>query len=175
MSIVSSLRRRVRQNVHRQLRWSREHLARSELRIVELGSDAEFFAGGLFLECFGQKLPEEPVHYAAFLRERGGDLRCVGYVHVTRRARYGLVGGLCVDDRFRKRGIGEALLRRTLVDVHGLDALFSYTGRSASVSLVLRLGYQRTNHPRLFVKWSETAPAGDRDALMEEVAALGMF
>ncbi len=95
-----------------------EHGAMAEqdnISIVRVDKAAVFITD-LFRQTFNQSPPPDPTHYVAFAKIGPARFEAVGYYHVTEYGPYGLVGGLCVDPRYRNRGLGEALSRIAFVN-----------------------------------------------------------
>ena len=88
---------------------------------------------------------------------------------------HGLVGGLCVDPRYRNRGLGEALSRIAFVDPGSKKALFAYLGNPVSIAIARRVGYVQTAHEYLKVKWLTRLVEPEQEAIIRDVAARGPF
>lgn len=142
-----------------------------DVRICRV-DDAEFFAGELFRRVFGDPLPEAPVHYVAFARSGSDDFAVAGYYHVAYCGEYALVGGLCVDDRFRNRGIGERLERFVYQDAGETKAYFAHVGDATRAR---RVGFADTAYPHLVACWMRDVSIEEKDRITAEVAALGPF
>ena len=136
---------------------------------------AAVFITDLFRQTFNQSPPPDPTHYVAFAKIGPARFEAVGYYHVTECGPYGLVGGLCVDPRYRNRGLGEALSRIAFVNIGPKKALFAYLNNPVSVAIARRIGYVHTRHQYLMVRWFGTLPEHKQQAMIDEVAARGPF
>lgn len=134
--------------------------------------DAAPFVDHLFRATFGDPTPTVPTHYVAFVRTEPGRFVAVGYYHVSYCGEYALVGGLCVDPRMRRRGVGELLERFVYQDAGETKAYFAHVGDPARAR---RVGFVDTAHPHLLVCWMVDLPPEERQRLIETVAALGPF
>ena len=139
---------------------------------IEKFDDASFFVEDLFQRSFGQRPPTFPINYVAFLRSDLSSFKAVGYIHMTERGEYALVGGLCVDVDHRHRKLGETLLRYVEGDVGEKKALFVQTNNPAIAS---RVGYEPTKIQYLMVKWTRSLSGEEREKMINEVAKLGPF
>jgi N-acetylglutamate synthase-like GNAT family acetyltransferase len=134
--------------------------------------EASFFIGDLFYSSFGQPAPAFPVNYVAFFRTAPSVFKAIGYIHMTERGEYGLVGGLCVEVDYRHRKLGETLLRNVEKDVGEKKALFVQTNNP---SLAGRVGYQPTKIQYLMVKWVKPLSEEEQEKMIHEVAQVGPF
>ena len=105
---------------------------RDDISIVTVDNAAVFITD-LFRQAFDESPPRDPTHYVAFAKTGPAQFEAVGYYHVTECGAYGLVGGLCVDPRYRNRGLGEALSRIAFVNLGQKKALFAYLNNPVSV------------------------------------------
>lgn len=144
------------------------------IRIVTV-DDAAFFASHLFKLAFNERAPVTPVHYVAFAQTNPTTFEAVGYYHVDYRAEYALVGGLCVAPHYREKGLGEKLSVFVFAQGGPRKAFFAYMGNPVSVRIALRIGYEATVYPYLFVHWVNPATDTEKARLIAEVAALGPF
>ena len=145
-----------------------------DIAIVRVDNAAVFITD-LFRRAFNESPPRDPTHYVAFAKIGPAQFEAVGYYHVTECGPYGLVGGLCVDPRYRNWGLGEALSRIAFVDPGRKKALFAYLNNPVSVAIARRIGYVDTPHQYLMVRWFGTLPEHEQRAMIEEVAAHGPF
>jgi predicted N-acetyltransferase YhbS len=142
------------------------------LRIVKGLEDATFLVADLFESVFRSAPPVEPVHYVALQRVAPSSFEVAGYYHVTYREDYALVGGLCVDPRYRRRGIAEKLERIAFEDPRNAKAFFAYVGDPTRAR---RVGFGDTHHPHLLVSWVVPLPELEQTRITDRVAALGPF
>jgi GNAT superfamily N-acetyltransferase len=154
---------------------------RNEKRVMEDNikivavSDATLFASHLFREAFNQPVPVTPVHYVAFAQLSLTTFEVAGYYHVDYRDEYALVGGLCVEPRYRSQGIGEKLSAFVFAAAGPRKAFFAYMGNTVSVRIALRIGYEATSRQHLFVRWVKPVSEEEKEWLIAEVAAIGPF
>jgi GNAT superfamily N-acetyltransferase len=144
---------------------------RDEIHVTKV-DDAAFFVAKLFADTFGDPVPGTPTHYVAFRKLEADRLEAVGYYHVAYCGEYALVGGLCVDPRMRRRGVGEMLERYVYRDAGATKAYFAHVGDPRRSR---RVGFADTGHPHLMVCWMAPLPDEERRRLIAEVAALGPF
>lgn len=154
-------------------RLLRTTLASETCCVVRTENDATL-ARNLFRESFGEDLPTEPVHYLALLGAHGSLWRIVGYAHLSRRSGYGLIGGLCVDSRHRRAGVGRQLIARIIADAER-PVYFAQMVHPASIAICVQLGFERTTIDEIFARWSLSLPDTEREQMLREVAALGIF
>ena len=145
-----------------------------DISIVRVDNAAVFITD-LFRQAFNQSPPHDPTHYVAFAKTGPTQFEAVGYYHVTECGPYGLVGGLCVDPRYRNRGLGEALSRIAFVNLGPKKALFAYLNNPVSVAIARRIGYVHTRYQHLMVRWFAALPEQEQRAMIDEVAARGPF
>lgn len=144
------------------------------LSIVSVDNAAVFITD-LFRLAFNETPPQDPTHYVAFCKIGPSQFEAVGYYHVVECGSHGLVGGLCVDPRYRNRGLGEALSRIAFVDPGSKKALFAYLGNPVSIAIARRVGYIHTAHEYLMVKWLTRLVEPEQEAIIRDVAARGPF
>jgi ribosomal protein S18 acetylase RimI-like enzyme len=144
------------------------------IKIVKV-DDAPVFVSHLFRQAFDQPAPVEPVHYVAFAQLSSTTFEVAGYYHADYRDDYILLGGLCVEPRYRNRGIGERLAAAVFDDIGDKKAFFSITGNPVTERMVLSMGYEKTSQQYLVVKWMKRLSQEDRERFTAEVAALGPF
>lgn len=145
-----------------------------QIKIVQV-SDAAFFIGDLFRKTFAQPPPITPVHYVAFARSAPSTFEAVGYYHVDFRTEYALVGGLCVDARYRNRGLGEVFSTIVFADAGNRKAFFCYVGIPVSQAIARRVGYSETRQQYLMVKWMQPISDDEKERILTEVIAIGPF
>jgi hypothetical protein len=146
-------------------------VAQDNIQVVKV-DDATFFIADLFQRTFGDPPPLTPAHYVAFCKLDSSTFEAVGYYHVTFCGEYALVGGLCVDEHYRNKGIGEKLERIVFEDGGETKAFFAYVG---SPTRARRVGFVDTNYEHLMVRWMKAVSAVEQERILAEVAALGPF
>lgn len=137
--------------------------------------NAAVFATDLFRQTFKESPPRDPIHYVAFCKIGPAQFEVAGYYHLTDCGTYGLGGGLCVDPRYRNRGLGEALAGIVFVNPGKKKAIFGYTGDPTTIRIINRMGYVHTQHQYLVVRWLVSLSEYEQQALIDEVAARGPF
>jgi len=140
--------------------------------VVTKVDDPRPFVAELFRRTFGDLVPTAPTHYVAFCTTASGVVEAVGYYHVAYCGEYALVGGLCVDQRMRRRGIGEKLERYVYGDAGATKAYFAHVGDPTRAR---RVGFEDTGKTHLVVCWIRDVPEDERDHLIAKVDALGPF
>lgn len=139
---------------------------------IERVTNGAFFVTDLFREVFAQPAPTDPVHYVAFVKQPDGSFQVGGYYHVDYKGPYALVGGLCVDPRFRRFGIGKMLELAAFENVGSADAFFAHVGDSTRAR---RVGFEDTGRPHIVVRWMTSLDESQRHAAIDAVAAMGPF
>lgn len=143
-----------------------------DVRILRVEDDVSYLVDDLFRRTFGDPAPTDPVHYVAMQPGPKSQFEVVGYYHVAHRGEYALVGGLCVAESHRRRGIGEQLERRAFADPAGALGFFAHVGDAARAK---RVGFNHTRHEHLVVAWVRDVPPSEQERIIDEVAALGPF
>jgi hypothetical protein len=67
------------------------------------------------------------------------------------------------------------LLEAAAAELNDASAWFGYCGDAKSWLVSARIGYVRTRHPHLIVKWCRDLPESARDELEAKIAAIGPF
>jgi GNAT superfamily N-acetyltransferase len=145
-----------------------------KIKIVRV-DHAAFFIADLFKKSFGAPPPTTPVHYVAFYKSSPSTFEAIGYYHVEDRGEYALVGGLCVDPRYRNKGLGEKFSRIVFEDAKAHKAFFAYLGNPISEAIAHRVGYINTEQKHLMVRWLMPLNDEEKEKIITEVAALGPF
>ncbi len=140
--------------------------------IIRSQEDVSFLVRDLFLATFNDPPPRDPVHYVAFVRTGASAFDIAGYYHVAHADDYALVGGLCVDPRYRRMGIGEALERTAFLYPRGAKAFFAYVGDPKRAT---RVGFEPTPTLHLMVSWRAQIDAAERARLIQAVTEIGPF
>ncbi len=141
------------------------------IQIIKV-DNAAFFIADLFRKTFSSPPPSDPVHYVAFHQIGPSTFEAIGYYHVTYCGEYALVGGLCVDTRYRNRGIGEKLERIVFEDAGDTKAYFAHVGDPTRAR---RVGFIDTKHDHLVVRWMRNLSEEEKERILSTVAALGPF
>jgi GNAT superfamily N-acetyltransferase len=144
-----------------------------KIRIVEV-EDSSFFAEGLFQDAFGHSPPQSPSNYVALYSDSEGEpiFKVIGFIHLERVGKAGLVGGVCVDRQWRGRGIGKRLLMSVEERRRGENAFFIY---AENPRLSSACGYEILDHPYLKVKWLPPLSEEDKSKLVDATIAFGPF
>lgn len=143
--------------------------------IITKVDNAAFFVEDLFRRTFGQSPPPTPVHYVAFHKRDSSSFEPVGYYHVTHFGECALVGGLCVDERYRNKGLGEKFSSVVFDDIKGKKAFFAYIGNPISERIAHRVGYMNTRQEHLLVRWVQVLTKEEQEKLLAAVIAIGPF
>ena len=157
--------------------------------VVEEVRNGGMLGGPLFRKTFGAPPPIVPRHFVALYRTRESDLRIGAYIHyMAFRDVAWLCGGLCVEPAFyatapdevgacvkRMGGLGEIVLRDTFARLTDRCAIFGYCGDARQWQHDLNIGFVPAGPPRMLVRWTKAIADADREALIEEVRAMGPF
>jgi ABC-type polysaccharide/polyol phosphate transport system ATPase subunit/GNAT superfamily N-acetyltransferase len=143
------------------------------VRIVEV-EDSSFFAEDLFQDAFGHSPPKGPSNFVAFYPDSGGQsaFKVIGFIHLERVGEMGLIGGICVDRRWRGKGIGKRLLLSMEEKRKREKAFFVYTDNS---KLTSDYGYEALPHSYVMVKWLEPVPEEEKARLADAARDFGPF
>lgn len=165
------------------------HTLRPFILITEV-DDGRAFAEHIFQRKFRESAPDFAHHIVAFHKHRDDHLVPLSYVHFTQHSpTLMLAGGGCTDGR------GFALMteaQRQLVNaaggllahtqLHGFEkfadrceAFGGYCGDARASAVHASVGYETTRYPNLIVKWHRPLSDARRDALVEELHAIGPF
>ncbi len=155
------------------------------LRFAEV-ADARATADDLFRKSFHADVPAFPRHFV-LLPEGGAGGKAIGYVHYTRAGPIYLGGGLVVSAMDFRRldrptaelvreagGLAEWLMRNAHAALEG-EAVFGYVGDALALRVDLRVGYEPTDHSRVYGLWRPGVSPERRRWLAERVAAFGPF
>lgn len=171
------------------------------LRVFE-SKDAATYAGALFQESFNcaypvpgayrildtQIQPDDWRQFVALYTWPDGNSECVGFVNYVKYKDIYLGGGLAVQKNFYRRlpkpvfaecsargGIAQIVMETAATQMTDCDALFGYCGDAKAMQVDLRVGYVRTAHPYLIVKWMRKLPAPEMQAWIDDVTRIGPF
>ncbi len=159
----------------------------SKLTLVDV-NDAAPFAGDLFLQSFGDTIPDFPKHFVLLLSDKSKTLT-LGYVHFTQKDRMYLGGGMCVNTRalrqvptnIRKQlsaqgGVAFTMLSESVKLLSDCDAVFGHVGHQGAYKIDLAVGFEQTEHNHLIVFWQnkELSPA-DKAELIDSAHQEGAF
>lgn len=136
----------------------------SLLKLVEV-NDAEPFAGDLFIQAFGDPIPNFPKHFVLLLSDQSVTLT-LGYVHFTHQNNIYLGGGMCVNSRVLRQvpktireqlsaqgGVAYTMLSESVKQLTDCDAVFGHVGHKGAYKIDLAVGFEQTEHPHLIVFW----------------------
>ena len=171
------------------------------LKVFET-KDAASFAGALFQESFNsafpirtaykildtQIQPEDWRQFVAIYTWPDGTAECVGFCNWIKYKDVYLEGGLAVQRNFYRRlakphfaecsargGIAQIMMDTAATKLTDCAAWFGYVGDAKSKRVVMRVGYIRTDHQYLIVKWMRSLPEAERQARIEDVTRIGPF
>jgi hypothetical protein len=164
--------------------------------------DASFFATDLFREGFGQPFPRpRPAaglsittpndtwhQYVAFYKWSEIAIEPVAFVNFIRYEGVYLEGGLCARRNFYRRlspahwreckargGIVQVLLEQAILELNDADAWFGHSSNNPAWLVNERLGFQRTRHQYLKVKWFRDLPEARKREIEDRIDAIGSF
>ena len=171
------------------------------LKVFE-SKDAATYAGALFQESFNSAFPVPAAYrildtqiqpqdwhqFVAVYTWADGTEECVGFCNWVRYKDVYLEGGLAVRKSFYRRlpkahfsecsargGIAQIVMETAATHLTDCDAWFGYCGDAKAMQVDLRVGYVRTAHPYLIVKWMRTLPALQMQAWIDDVTRIGPF
>jgi hypothetical protein len=163
---------------------------------------AEFFAGKLFFESFGQQFPvprddcglaiptpKAAWHqYVAVYRWPDERMETAGFCNWIRFNGVYLEGGLCVRPGFYRRlpraqfaecaalgGVSQIMMDKAASELNDCPAWFGYCGDRKSYLACRRAGFVPTGRKYLIAKWFGKLSEADGDRLVDMVAAIGPF
>lgn len=143
---------------------------------IESFDDASFYVDHLFRECFnGQPPPTYPINYVAFCKLTPSTFKVIGYINMIDRGEYGLVGGVCVDVDYRRKGLGEALLMAVEKDAKEAGVKNSLWGYTVNPALYSRVGYGPAITQYLMMKWLKPVSQEEEKRITDEVTKLCPF
>ena len=132
--------------------------------------------------------PEDWRQFVAIYTWPDGTDECVGFCNWIKYKNVYLEGGLAVQKSFYRRlpklhfadcaargGVAQIIMETAAATLTDCEAWFGYVGDSKSMRVVLRVGYVRTEHQYLIVKWMRSIPAPARQALIDDVTRIGPF
>jgi hypothetical protein len=164
--------------------------------------DASFFATDLFREGFGQPFPrprpgaglsiptpDETWHqYVAFYKWSETAIEPVAFVNFIRYENVYLEGGLCARRNFYRRlppehwreckargGIVQVLLEQAMRELADADAWFGHSSNNPAWLVNERLGFEKTRHQYLKVKWFRDLPEARKREIVDRIDAIGSF
>lgn len=171
------------------------------LRVFET-REAARYASDLFRESFNSDFPApratrvidtdiEPAdwrQYVAMYRWPDGGEECVGFCNWIRYKDVYLEGGLIARRDFYRRlgrehfvacrargGVAQIVMEHAATQLNDCVAWFGYCGDAKALQVDLRVGYVRTEHPFLIVKWMRELPAADQRQWIDEITRIGPF
>ncbi len=164
--------------------------------------EAVRYAGALFQESFNsafpvptaypiletQIQPEDWRQFVAIYTWPDGTAECVGFCNWIKYKDVYLEGGLAVQKNFYRRlpkpdfaecaargGIAQIMMETAATQLTDCAAWFGYCGDPKALQVDLRVGYIRTEHPYLIVKWVRTLPVATMQKWIDDVARIGPF
>ena len=165
-------------------------------------TDAARHASALFQESFNstfpvpvayriletQIQPEDWHQYVAIYTWPDGTAECVGFCNFIKYKDVYLEGGLAVQKNFYRRlmkehfaecaargGIAQIMMETAATELTDCAAWFGYVGDAKSMRVVLRVGYVRTAHQYLIVKWMRSLRETKKQAWIDDVTRIGPF
>ena len=168
--------------------WPSNGTSPQDILCVKEVTDAEGLVGELFRRKFHSAPPDFPLHYVSFYRAAATDIQAIGYVHYSEFEDSYLCGGLAIDDRRYRRmsapnrqairtrgGVAEHLLKITVARLSHAVAIWGYVGDVRSKRVANRVGFHRTEHPYVMVRWMKDLPDSEKAARLSRVVSLGPF
>ena len=171
------------------------------LKVFE-SKEADRVASALFQESFNSAFPIptafrildtqiQPEHWRQFVATYtwpDGTAECVGFCNWIKYKDVYLGGGLAVQKSFYRRlpkphftdcaargGVAQIVMETAAATLTDCDAWFGYVGDSKSMQVVLRVGYVRTEHQHLVVKWMRALPTSARQSWIDDATRIGPF
>jgi hypothetical protein len=171
------------------------------LKVFQTNEGARL-AGGLFQDSFNSPIPapaacrileteispEDWRQYVAIYKWPDGTEECVGFCNWIKYKDVYLEGGLAVRKNFYRRlakadfaecnargGIAQIMMETAAPRLSDCAAWFGYCGDAKSLKVNLRVGYIRTHHPYLIVKWMRELDESEKRAWIDEGIRLGPF
>lgn len=165
-------------------------------------TDAASLASNLFRESFNSEFPEPrtarvldvDIHpadwrqYVAMYRWPDGREECVGFCNWIRYKEVYLEGGLAARRDFYRRldrehfascrargGVAQIVMEHAATELNDCAAWFGYCGDAKALQVDLRVGYVRTEHPFVIVKWMREMSVIDQRQLIDEIIRIGPF
>jgi hypothetical protein len=174
----------------------------SESLKVFQSAEADRFAGALFQESFNAAFPvpvaypildtqiqrEDWRQFVALYTWPDGTEECVGFCNWIKYKDVYLEGGLAVRKNFYRRlpkphfaectdrgGIAQIVMETAATQLIDCAAWFGYCGDPKALAVDLRVGYVRTAHQYLIVKWMRALPEAECQAWIDDVVRIGPF
>ena len=174
---------------------------RQRLRIVET-ENAASLASELFYESFRQPFPvpsnncglsiptppDKWRQFVALYNWNDGSQETVGFCNWIKFEDVYLEGGLCVKKDFYRRlpkehwkdcralgGVAQLIMQVGADRLVDCKAWFGYVGDAKSHAVTARIGYKRTSHPYLIVRWFADLSESERSDLIARIARIGPF
>lgn len=171
------------------------------LKVFE-AADAASYAANLFRESFKSEFPVPRAtqvldvvispadwrQYVAVYCWPDGHEECVGFCNWIRYKDVYLEGGLAAKRDFYRRldnehftacrargGIAQILMEQAATELIDCVAWFGYCGDAKALAVDLRVGYVRTEHPYLIVKWMRELPVAEQRQWIAEITRIGPF
>jgi hypothetical protein len=124
----------------------------------------------------------------AFYKWPHDAIEVVGFCNWIRYRDVYLEGGMCVKRNFYRRlpkdhwlacrdagGIAQIMMNSAARELNDCVAWFGYCGDKKAMIVNLRGGFARTRNKYLIVKWFSEVPADAKNALIDQMAAIGPF
>lgn len=152
---------------------NRIELDLEKVKIIEV-EDSLLFAEKLFQDAFGDLPPTFPHNYVAIYEDskNPSTFHVVGYIHLQPMGEMGIVAGLCVDSRWRGRGLGKMLLDSMDNQGEWIKALFLYT---SDPRIPAKCGYESLPQTNLMVKWVRPLSLEKKEWMISVAISVGPF
>lgn len=146
-------------------------------------------AEGIFQRKYGTQAPRHGHHIFALYQCPGHSWMPVSYLNYLEHGDVMLAGGACTDgrvirgmsakqqDQIKKCGglyfhLAEYATKKCALDK---VATFGYCGDARAWEVNEKLGYERTDHPYLIVRWHDKLRVVCAEALINKIRAIGPF
>ena len=164
--------------------------------------DAASYASALFRASFNSAFPVPAAHrileteiqpedwrqFVAIYTWPDGTDECVGFCNWIKYKDVYLEGGLAVQKSFYRRlpkphfvdcaargGVAQIVMETAAATLTDCDAWFGYCGDAKALSVDMRVGFVRTTHPYLIVKWMRHLSGSEMQDWITDVTNIGAF
>jgi hypothetical protein len=177
------------------------HIVIPQLRVFRTPV-ADQYATVLFKEAFNSEFPkaractvkntditvDDWYQYVALYTWPDGAEECVGFCNWIKYENVYLEGGLAVQKGFYRQldkvaleriskcgGLAQIIMEVAAVELTDCVAWFGYCGDARALKVDMRVGYVKTDHPYLIVRWVKSILEHEQAQLIDEIKSLGPF
>ncbi len=163
---------------------------------------AHQYATALFQEAFNSAFPtahackvndfdiaiDDWYQYVALYKWPDGTEECVGFCNWIKYKDVYLEGGLAVQKSFYRRldkvtfqqisrygGLAQIIMEVAVTELTDCVAWFGYCGDAKALQVDMRVGFIKTDHPYLIVRWVKSVLESEQTQLIDEIKSLGPF